>query len=66
MKNVAGVLVVAAGVFFAIVGVKGTQHAALPSLFPKASSPPPIQVRPAQPGDPNSGNPITGTSGNYD
>lgn len=38
MSNLAGVLVIVAGLFFVIVGIKGTQHAALPGLFPVASS----------------------------
>ncbi len=38
MENFAGALVVLAGVLFAVIGLRGTQHAALPGLFPKAGS----------------------------
>lgn len=37
MQNMGGLLVVLVGAFFLIVGLKGTQHAALPSLFPAGS-----------------------------
>ena len=73
MQNLGGALVVLVGAFFLVVGLKGTQHAALPSLFPAAAQPPagtvqigPITIGPSQPGTPSSGNPVTGSSGNYD
>ena len=48
--NVAGLVILAVGAFFVVVGVKGTQHAALPSLFPASSAA--NGQAPAAPGQP--------------
>ena len=57
MQNLGGALIVLVGAFFLVVGLKGTQHAALPSLFP-ASSPTVIgSQQTTGPGNPAAGLP---------
>lgn len=44
--NIAGLLVIGVGAFLLVIGLRGTQHAALPSLFPAASAPTPAPSAP--------------------